>query len=146
MGRALTRRNLLDNQVDILNTRVLDFHRRRITNAADAIDRQDYVTLRQLLELISGLSPGGGSGTNQFQSYTMNAAPYSVPDVTVVNGDSLLVYLFQDGSGSRYPVWNGAFYQYAPVTFDPTPGSLGIVGFVGNGGLWKWDGRHVSGI
>lgn len=147
MGNSLTRRNTLDQLVDGINTRIINFHRRRITNAADAIDRQDYVTLRQLLELLEGLAPGGGgTGSNQIQEYTMNAAPYSVPTVTVVNGDDLTIYLTQDGSGSRYPDWAGTHYELMPTAVDPTAGTVSIIGAKGYGGKWRWDGRFATGI
>lgn len=48
---------LRDNKVDQLTTRLYDFHQRRITNAADAVDDQDYVTYGQLKKL-------AGSGTS----------------------------------------------------------------------------------
>lgn len=146
MGNNLARRNTLDNAVDILNTRVIDFHRRRITNAADAIHDRDYVTLRQLLEILSGYTPGGGGSgrTHQFQTVNLTSTAQAIANVTVVDGDTLTFYLTIGIAGS-YPSW-GSNYENAPTAVASSAGLTAIVGFFGNGGKWKWDGRFVAGF
>jgi len=144
MGNSLIRRNALDASVDILNTRVLDFHRRRITNAADAIDSRDYVTLQQLREILAALPPGGGGGTHQYQPITLTTTAQAIANITVVDGDALTFYLTIGIAGS-YPSW-GTNYENAPTAVSPSAGKIAIVGFFGNGGKWKWDGRFVAGF
>lgn len=46
-----------DKRVDSLSTRDQDFHGRRVKNASDALDQQDYVTLAQLEKAIAGVAP-----------------------------------------------------------------------------------------
>ncbi len=41
-----------NNKVDLLTTQNLDMHQRRLMNAADAVDSNDYTTLEQVNKLI----------------------------------------------------------------------------------------------
>lgn len=50
----------------------LDLHMQRQTNAADAKDGGDLVTLRQLEAMLKGLTIGGGSGTSVTTNVTNN--------------------------------------------------------------------------
>ncbi len=147
MARALTHRNIIDRNVDLLVTRIIDFHGRRITNANDAIGDSDYVTKRQLDASIDAISVGGGGGGSltSVESATMNAAPFNVSiTATPTTGNSLVYILTQDGAGGKYPAWP-ASCENAPTAVDGTPGAKILVGFIGNGGKWVWDGRFVNG-
>lgn len=79
------------NKVDQLTTQLTNFHQRRITNAADAVNSQDYVTLKQLKAMVAGVKPtkepvttlpgtGGGSG------YTTNVGTDGYYVITIATG------------------------------------------------------------
>jgi len=46
----------LNNKIEVLNSQNLDFHGRRIINAGDAQNQQDYVTQKQLLDVFNQLN------------------------------------------------------------------------------------------
>lgn len=52
----MTNKTLQSNKVDLLSTQLIDFNQRRITNAANAVNQQDYVTLAQLNTAIAGIA------------------------------------------------------------------------------------------
>ncbi len=55
----------VENKLSLLSNRSVDFHGRRITNAGDAQDPQDYITQSQLEEKFKGIiaGPAGAPGS-----------------------------------------------------------------------------------
>lgn len=93
--------SLTDLRAQRWDTKLIDFHRRRITNAADAVDEQDYVTLAQARTIIGGTTnvtnvfAGGGSpvvsGNGlQFASYVVPIVA-NVAIVDLAHGGGQLV-------------------------------------------------------
>lgn len=93
---------LINQLVERNATRLIDFHQRRMTNAADAVNPQDYVTLAQVQKLGVGGSTTivnketviGGSGSGAATPPTM---------ILYCLGDSLTVGFPLGGTYQTYP-------------------------------------------
>ena len=122
MGLSPT--NLRFNKVDSLTTQLINFHQRRITNAADAVDPQDYVTLAQVKELLANVQQtinNTHNVTNINNSTTLTAT--AIIDLHTLSSNLaitpsvhpapangvLIVILTQDGTGGWIPTWDSNF-------------------------------------
>src|SRR5580704_7947385 len=120
MGLSPT--NIRFNKVDQLTTQLVDFHQRRITNAAPAKDNNDYVTLAQVQALIAGIQQNvNNSSTNITNStsitataiidlHTLSSNLAITPSVHPAPANGvLIVILTQNGTGGWVPTWDSNF-------------------------------------
>lgn len=142
--------DLTESKVARDSTRNIDMHKRRVINAADAVDLQDYVTLDQLNNQITSaidsipISTGSGtpgppgppgSSNIYIQNESVAGAPLTItPSHTAIDGAQLEIFIAQDGTGYAI-TWDSAFI-YAPEV--PTyPDTVSICLFLGKAnGKW----------
>lgn len=136
--------------LDRLSVRLIDFKKRRITNAADAIDGADYVTLDQLNKGLADVRPGadgnviqnitnntitGGAAIIDYHllvaNLTINAASVTPPAANTL----LAVILKQDGTGGWTVTW-GTDFQIGPSDLQVLPNSYSVVLFAAYSGKW----------
>ena len=136
-------------ELDSLGTNNLDFHGRRIINAGDSRAPTDYVTRREIRDIITNalldLNAGelqviqnitttiiGGSGTIVFIDVTLTA------DLTLVAPsyatDTMVIWRFlQDGTGGWKVNWPAAFPNSVSVGRDAGTYSIAAFRVVGSG-------------
>lgn len=142
MGRAR-------HELDSLNTRNLDFHGRRITNAGDSRAPTDYVTRREIRDLITNalldLNAGelqviqnitnniiGGSGTIVFIDVTLTADLSLVAPAHAT--DTVVIWRFlQDGTGGWKVNWPAEFPNSVSVGRDANTYSIASFRVVASG-------------
>jgi hypothetical protein len=140
---------LRDSKVDLLSTRLIDFHGRRITNASPSVDNYDYVTKKELLDQIASLKDiidnlkqgntiivntssggeyGGGSIAEEF-ILTANTEITSANSPTA--GIILVIKVSQDGTGGWQITWSATqFHSSTPVDIDVRANTIGLFSFV----------------
>jgi hypothetical protein len=113
--------NLRSNKVDALTTQSQNFHGRRITNAANAVNPQDYVTLSQLNAAIAGIQQNVDKSTTNInnsttvtstavvQLITLSSNLVITPSISPVVNGVLIIILTQNGTGGWIPTWSSAF-------------------------------------
>lgn len=115
--------DIRSNKVDLQSTKLLDFHQRRITNAADAVDNQDYVTLKQLKDALNGIGQIIHQVVNHVNNsttitstavidiHTLSASSTLItPSVTPAPANGMLVIILkQDATGGRLVTWSSDF-------------------------------------
>lgn len=139
-----------------LTTRNQDMHGQRVINAGDAQSAQDYVTLKQLNQVLSTLSIGtdnGSSGTNitvtgsganvSIQILTANTTITTA--LTATAGSLLILLLTQDSSGGRTITFDVMFTHYSSQ-IDTSANTLTSFLFVGNGTKWIQVGLMGTGM
>ena len=136
-------------ELDSLNTRNLDFHGRRITNAGDSRAPNDYVTRKEIRDIITeallNLQSGeiqviqnitttviGGSGTIVFLDVTLTA------DLTLVAPsyatDTMVIWRFlQNGTGTWKVNWPSEFPNSVSVGRDADTYSIAAFRVVASG-------------
>ncbi len=135
-------------EIDSLNTRNLDFHGRRITNAGDSRAPTDYVTRREIRDIITeallNLESGeiqviqnitnitGGSGAIVFLDVTLTA------DLTLIASsftvDTIVIWRFlQDGTGGWKVNWPAEFPNSVSVGRDAGTYSIAAFRVVASG-------------
>ncbi len=136
-------------EIDSLNTRNLDFHGRRITNAGDSRAPTDYVTRREIRDIITNalldLNRGelqviqnittnivGGLGTIIFIDVTLTA------DLSLVAPshptDTVVIWRFlQDGTGGWKVNWPAEFPNSPSVGRDANTYSIASFRVVASG-------------
>lgn len=150
------RNSVLDKTV----TRLIDFHARRITNAADAIDDQDYVTLSQLNKGLDNIKPGadgniiqnitnntvtGGAAVIKFFTLTANLTLNTISGATPPLANTLLlVILKQDGTGGWTTTW-GTDFQTFPGDLQVLPNTTSSILFGAYSGKWYYASIAVTG-
>lgn len=78
----------LERRLAKLESQNFDLKQRRVVNAADAVDKQDYITLNQVSNLIAGLNAAIAEAnlvTPQVLSFAYNTATQSIPSATLTN-------------------------------------------------------------
>jgi hypothetical protein len=116
-------KQLLD-AVSALQTQDQDFHGRRITNAGDAVDQQDYVTLKQLPTIVSAATTSAGNFTIVFSTSGSVSTGQSIPPYNVGpgrTGNPLQVWI-----SSNSPLATDSTYQIT-ITNPSFPSGLAIL-------------------
>lgn len=141
---------LRDNKFDALTSFSIDFHQRRITNAADAIDAQDYVTLKQLkalradlITLLSTAIPGGSIDEMIIiaEETQITTDSFVVTTAYPPLANQLLVkILVQDGTGG-HDIIPSASFNDMPTNINGMPNGKTIMAFFLYGGKWQWFGN-----
>lgn len=149
-----------ENVLDRINTKLVDFKRRRITNAADAVDNQDYVTLAQVNALIAGLSKtSSGNVTNNvtnnttitgnavidYHTLTANLT-INTASVTPPPADTLLVVILLQDSTGHWTTTFGTDFQISPAagTLGLLPNTTSVVVFASHSGKWYQVGPPLT--
>lgn len=76
--------SLRNNKIDSITTQLIDFHKRRITNAAPAINSNDYVIKQQLTDAIASINVSRSTSVSSTTAGPDNNIDVSLDDEDVV--------------------------------------------------------------
>lgn len=148
--------SLRDNKVDSLTTRLIDFHQRRVVNAASAVDPNDYVIKQDLDNAIAGVKNVAGPSISS--SSTTNITGTVVVDHRVLtanltintaivtpppNNTKLALILVQDGTGGWITTF-GTDFQTFPSNLGVLANKTTVIEFVAYGGKWYQSSEPIS--
>jgi hypothetical protein len=150
--------NLRSNKVDSLSTQSQNFHGRRITNASDAIDPQDYVTLAQLNAATANIQQNVDNSKTNINNSTIITGGAAVIDYHTVSGalaisasvmpaptNGLLRVFLTMASGAVQPTWNASDFSLTPGEISITVGTRTLVCFCADGaGKWAMEAPPVT--
>ena len=152
---------LINTIVDGLKVKLIDFHQRRITNAADAVNDQDYVTLTQLKQVATAVAKSKNAAAVSGRAYslslsgTIGIASDICPRVQIVSNGSVVgvnISLKIGPTGDNFTVaiyqglvlWMTLSILDGTTSIDATSSQVaGAVALV-NGSYWRVDITNVG--
>ncbi len=128
--------NQLETRLAKFETRDIDLHQRKVINASDGTDKQDYVTLSQLISSVTGSTQSVDQTSSQSVSTPLSVGSVSLTGQTTNISGNILAH------GSMATAGQYILYMYINCTTAGSGGAGLVFNVIFNDGVssktWPW--------